>query len=598
MRRRRTLSDPIPASAGLALAVLVAASLAFLAPTASRAQEPTEPPRDEAGEPEGASEASSPTPEDFEPFLDTVDVRVVNVDVIVTDKKGEPVTGLGRDDFELIENRRPVPITNFYAVERGRPAVAPAAADAAGGPAIPLPSPLAESSIPEAQRLHLVVYVDNFNIRPLNRNRILGEVGYFLSSELDREDRVMLVSYDRSLKIRQPFTSDPRLIARSLEELERVTGHAVSRDDERRRALEAIDQASSVGQAAAHARMHAESVENDLRFSIGALKELIGTLAGLPGRKAILYVSDGLPMVPGQDVYYAVDARFSGQGGGGVLSDSFSYDASRDFRELANLANANRVSFYTVDAAGLRMQSSFAAQNARSSISPMVDSSFNSNHQSPLRYLAETTGGQAIINTNRVLPGLQRVARDFDTYYSLGFAPAHAANGRYHRLEVRVKDRRDLVVRHREGYRDKTIEARMTDGTIAALHFDNEQNPLAARILFGETLPHEGRHFRVAIDVEVPIGRLVLIPHGDHHRARIRLFVAARDSDGDSSAVQQLVVPISIPSDELELARGQLYRYSLPILLRSGPHRVAIGVRDELGGEESFVTARVTPGAT
>ncbi|HUO86984.1 MAG TPA: VWA domain-containing protein, partial [Thermoanaerobaculia bacterium] len=545
-------------------------------------------------------EAPTTGPGDFEPFLDTVDVRVVNVDVFVTDKKGEPVTGLSRDDFELLENKRPVPIANFYAVEGGRPRepVANAAADGspARSPAAPWTS--AESAIPEAQRLHLVVYVDNFNIRPLNRNRILGEVGYFLSSELDREDRVMLVSYERSLKVRQPFTSDPRLIAGSLEELERMTGHGVSRDDERRRTLEQIDQASSVREAAAHARMHAESMENDLRFSIGALKELVGTLAGLPGRKAILYVSDGLPMVPGQDVYYAVDARFGGQGGAGILSDSFSYDASRDFRELANLANANRVSFYTVDAAGLRLQSSFAAENARSNVNVMVDSSYNTNHQSPLRYLAHTTGGQVIINTNRVLPGLQRVARDFDTYYSLGFAPTHAANGRYHRLEVRVRDRRDLVVRHREGYRDKTIEARMTDGTIAALHFDNEQNPLAARLRFGETLAHEGRHFRVGVDLEVPIGKLVLIPHGDHHRARIRLFVAARDAEGDSSAVQQVVVPISIPSDELELARGQLYRYSLPMLLRSGPHRVAIGIRDELGGEESFVTAPVTPGAT
>jgi VWFA-related protein len=538
-----------------------------------------------------------PAPEDFEIFVDTVDVRVVNVDVFVTDKKGEPVTGLTRDDFELLEDRKPVPITNFYVVEGGRQrddAAAPAAISDLPLPPGAQPAPLAPT-IPEEQRLHLVVYVDNFNIRPPNRNRVLREIAHFLTSEVDREDRVMLVSYDRSINVRQPFTSDARLIAGSLEELERLTGHAVSRDDERRRTLESIEEATGVGQAAAYARMHAESMENDLRFTMGALKELIDTLAGLPGRKAILYVSDGLPMVPGQDAYYAVDAKFSGQGGPGILTESFGYDASRDFRDLAHAANANRVSFYTIDAAGLRLQSSFAASNPRTN-SVMVDSSFNSNHQSPLRFLADTTGGQAIVNTNRTLPGLEKVARDFDTYYSLGFSPTHAANGRYHGLQVRVKGRRDLVVRHREGYRDKTIEARMTDGTVAALHFAYEANPLDARLLFGEAHPQENRLYRVGVDVEVPIGGLVLVPRGDSHEARLRLFVAALDGEGDSSAVQQIVVPISIPSAEVEKARGQTYRYSLPLMMRSGPHRVAVGVRDELGGVESFVTGSVTPG--
>lgn len=578
-------------AAGLAAAFL----LALAAPGGARAQQP---PAEPAAADPAAAEQPESQPEDFEIFVDTVDVRVVNVDVFVTDKKGVPITGLTRDDFELLENRKPVPITNFYVVEGGRQrgdGTAPTAVADLPVPPGAVPAPIAASSVPEDQRLHLIVYVDNFNIRPVNRNRVLREIAYFLTTQIDREDRVMLVSYDRSLKVRQPFTSDPQLIAGALAELERVTGHAVSRDDERRRTLEQIEQASSISQAAAYARMHAESMENDLRFTMGALKEMVGTLAGLPGRKAILYVSDGVPMVPGQDAYYAVEARFSAQGGSSVLTDSFGYDSSRDFRDLAHAANANRVSFYTIDAAGLRLQSSFAAENPRAN-SVMVDSSYNANHQSPLRFLADSTGGQAIINTNRVLPGLEKVARDFDTYYSLGFAPAHAANGRYHGLQVRVKGRRDLVVRHREGYRDKTIEARMTDGTVAALHFAYDANPMSARLLFGEAQAQENRLYRVRVDVDVPIGSLVLVPRGGSHEARLRMFVAALDGDGDSSPVQQVVVPISIPDDEIERARGQTYRYSLPLMMRPGPHRVAVGVRDELGGGESFVTGNVTPG--
>ena len=50
-------------------------------------------------------------------FIDTVDVNVINVDVFVTDKDGHRVTGLTQDDFELLVDKRPVAISNFYAVD-------------------------------------------------------------------------------------------------------------------------------------------------------------------------------------------------------------------------------------------------------------------------------------------------------------------------------------------------------------------------------------------------------------------------------------------------------------------------------------------------
>ena len=58
-------------------------------------------------------------PGDF--FFETVDVNVVNVEVYVTDKKGEPITGLKAEDFEILEDKREVEITNFYATREGRP---------------------------------------------------------------------------------------------------------------------------------------------------------------------------------------------------------------------------------------------------------------------------------------------------------------------------------------------------------------------------------------------------------------------------------------------------------------------------------------------
>lgn len=539
--------------------------------------------------------------EDMEIFVDTVDVRVVNVDVYVTDKKGNRITGLTKDDFELFEDRRPVEITNFYAMEEGMPVDGPEdEAEAAEEAEVPAPPPLTAreeraQELPADQRLFLVVYVDNFNIHPLNRNRVLDDLGYFLSTEVQRGDQVMLVTYDRSLHVRRPFTAEPAAIARSLEELENLTGHAPNRAEERRQALERISEARSTGQASAYARMHAESVQNDLRFTLGALRDLLDQLSGLPGRKALLYVSDGLPMVPGQDLFHAVpDSR----GGSRAITDSFQYDASRQFDQLTNAANANRVTFYTIDAAGLRLASSFSAENANPSVNLQVDSVYNSNLQSPLRYMAEETGGVAVVNTNRILPRMKSIADDFNTYYSLGYSPARAGTGRYHDIRVRVKDRKDLVVRHRQGYRDKSVEAQMTDGTLSALRFGFLNNPLNVRLAFDQPSRKDNRFFVVPVNVEVPLSEVVFVPRADTYEARLRLYLAALDGDGDTSPVQQVPVPISIPADEMEHARTQLYRYTVPLLMRSGAHQVSVGVRDELASRESYVvdSVRVGPG--
>ncbi|MEM7356111.1 MAG: VWA domain-containing protein, partial [Acidobacteriota bacterium] len=153
-------------------------------------------------------------------FFETVDVNVVNIEVFVYDKKGDPITGLTREDFEVFEDGDRVEVTNFYAVDDGRP-VGPTASDATPEATDAPREPRLSDRIPripESQRLHLVVYVDNFNIEPFHRNRVFGQLRSFLRG-LDRQDRVMLVSYDRSLNIRHRFTDEPGKIAEALFDL-------------------------------------------------------------------------------------------------------------------------------------------------------------------------------------------------------------------------------------------------------------------------------------------------------------------------------------------------------------------------------------------
>jgi VWFA-related protein len=550
-----------------------------------------------------AKPAAAPPADDAqELFVETVNVNVVNVDVYVTDKQGKRVNGLTKNDFELFEDGRPVAVTNFFAVEDGKSTIKeePAAPPpSAGAPAAPAPPPAAEPALPtpEDQRLRLVIYIDNFNLHPFNRNRVMSELRAFINEKLKRDDQVMLVTFDRELHVRHGFTSDPSLIAAGMLELEKISAQGVHGDSDRRDALRNIEDSESVGQALGYARSYAESTYNDLSFSIDALKDITTSLAGLPGRKAILYVSDGLQMIAGQDLFYAVQNKYGEQSTG--LTEQFQWDTSKRFTELTAQANANRITFYTIDAAGLRVYSSISAENQTAG-SPgsgvFVDSVQISNLQSPLQMMAERTGGVAILNTNRATPALERVAQDFNTYYSLGYTPTHAGDGRYHKIDVKVKGK-GYTVRHRDGYRDKNVEARMNDGTLAALRFSIDNNPLGAMIEFGAPQRRQDGLYMQPVEVKIPIGKLVLMPRGANHEARVRIYIAASDPDGNTSDVQQVPLPISVPEAQVAEAVKKNYVYSVNLLMRGGEQKVAVGMRDDLAGQDSYVSRVVRVGS-
>jgi VWFA-related protein len=548
----------------------------------------------------GKTPAAGDPPADSS-FVDIVNVGVVNVDVFVTDKQGNPVTGLSQDDFQLFENGKPVTITNFYAVNGGKPTT-PAAelAQAAPAPeASAAPQEAEKVQVPEEQRLRLVVYIDNFNLEPFHRNRVMRELRAFIGQKLNKGDELMLVTYDRELHVRRTFTSDSSLIANAMSELEKISAQGTHAASDRRDFLEKIEDSQSAAEAESYARTYAQSSYNDLSFSVEGIKKLVDSLAGMPGRKAVVYVSDGLQMIAGQDIFYAVQNKWGEQSTS--LTQTLEFDISRRLQELAYQANANRITFYTIDAAGLRTYESTSAANrgpgpSSPGLSQLVDSVNISNLQSTLQLLAEKTGGVAIINSNVIMPRLERIARDFNTYYSLGYTPPHFGDGRYYKIEVKVKNRKDLQVRHREGYRDKSTEARMNDGTMAALNFPFEENPLGISLEFGQARPRDDGFFLVPVLVRIPIGKLTLIPRETSDDARVRLFIAAMDGGGATSEVQQAPVPISIPKAEVETAQKKHYVYTVTLLMRGGQQRVAVGVRDDVGALASFLSRGLTVG--
>ena len=549
-------------------------------------------------------------------FLETVHVKVINVQVFVRDKEGNPVTGLTRKDFVLKEQKDPVTITNFYEVH-DRVKVSDVPGLVPDEPEVRfVDRPGLERRgrvVPEDERLNLVIYIDHLNIRPQNRNRVFRYVREFLRKDVTRDDRVMLLSYNRSVKVERDFTTDPQMIANALYELEKHTGGRTQWDSDR------ADIIRDIGEENRHyeyvqgrVRIYAQSIFNDMQFTIDGLKDSVVSLAGLPGRKAFMYVSDGLPMRAGADMFSALDERGrsvdSGSYNQNFFLDSLQYDSSRRFQDLVDTANANEVSFYTVDASGPMGINSRDASMQGMAFSSNIDSVARDNMHSSVMYMAEETGGQYIVNTNNFRDGLNRIALDFTSYYSLGFQPAHAGTGRRYRLDVELTDeakrrlglKRDRYVRHRLSYRDKSIDTEMTEGTLAALKLGYEKNDLDITLIKSDEIRREEKGlYTVHLDVRVPIGEMTLVPVGTvgEHLLRARVWVQALASNGDISPPQVEPFELTIPAEDLERARESFYTYTLPLIMKEGDQRLTIAVRDEVAGQTSFITRTLRVGA-
>jgi VWFA-related protein len=570
------------------LAFVLFALAPMLAPPAAGAK-PTTKPQDPVPSAVGDAAAKEGA------FYESVNVDIINVEVFVTDKKGEPIRGLKQEDFQIFEDGHPVAISNFYSVDdSGKPRTAallpPPVPGAARPPGVEEPPP-----VPEEQRLYLIVYVDNFNIKPFNRNRVFRRIREFLDYNVGVDDRVMLVTYNRSFKERVSFTSDSALVNSALFEIEKETGYNVTREGERNEMLRDIEEAEAAQEVIGRIRAYAGSYFNDTMVSIDAIKELVASLGGLPGRKAILYVSDGLPMVVAEDMFQALNEKFRESSS---LMEAREFDASRRFQELSAQANANRVTFYTIDAGGLRTLSASSVERqtaGQPGVSTFIDSQNIYNMQAPLLMLAEDTGGKAIINTNDVGQQLTAVAHDLRTYYSLGYQPAKSGDGRYHRIEVKVKGGRDraLRVRHRTGYRDKPIEQRMNDGTMASLLFGELGNPMGLGIEFGTPNFRDDGNALVPVHLSIPLDKVTLIPQGSNQEAHLRAFIGVLDEEGGTAPVQVAPITIQIPAADVERARTQGWGYELTLLMRRGRQKVAVGLRDDLGGTSSFVSGGI-----
>ncbi len=529
-------------------------------------------------------------------FLDVSELTIVNVDVSVSDKKG-PVVGLTADDFEIFHDRKPVPLTNFAAFTRRAAAPTPAPAPAATAvPTTPTPEP---APAPKREPRFVVFYIDNENLMPFNRNRVINRMVDWIENNLVAPDQAMVVSYQRSLKIIQPFTSDPGDIATALRSVRKYTGGRSDLINSRQRIEDDISQGSPQNSSSGqnnYARVLDETksfsreVRNNLQFATRSLQDLVGSMSGLPGKKALIYVSDGLPMTPGAELYYAIQDAYQAPS---VLSESHEFDSTDLYDSLVRTAISAGVTLYSIDARGLQSESGIEAEN-RQSRSPLAASMATSNYQDSLIYMASRTGGMAILNANDPTPGLDKIAADFETYYSLGYRLVPTGEDRMHRVEVKVKGHPEYKLVYKNSFIEKTLPTKIADRVVSGLAFDLQDNPLSIELKAGTPAPAEGQRWTLPVEVRVPFERIALIPDGADLIGFIMVYYAARDDEGKESDLQHTEHPIRIPASDYQAMRRDQFTVSTSLLVEPGVYRISVGVRDELTNQAGYALAKAS----
>lgn len=551
-----------------------------------------------------AASAPAKAPQE-ESFYESLDVEVVSIEVFVTDKDGQPAAGLTKDDFELLADGKKVEITNFYAEQPDPQGAAPGetpetAETPEAGAATAAPG--ASASVSDDQRLYLTVLLDNRSLTGPARNRALQSIRGFLTANLKPEDRVMLAIYDGSLSIPQRPTSDLKAFEAAVDEALQSAPRGVEARSEYDLLLSQIASASIDGRSAeieadsvyAAMRLYGARRLQDVKGTITMLKRFVGSLGGLPGRKVVLYVSEGLPLRPVETLLRAMEKKYQAipSLNRSNMIESMSFDATSDLRSLIAAANASRVTFYAL-AAG-----STEGSGARSGpvYTPDLVANERFNQTASLADMAGATGGFASIDASTPGPLLQQALRDFSVYYSLGYLsqPQGRRSDKSHRIQVRVK-KPGLKVRHRENFVARTGLERTRDSTMAALLLGEPRNPLEVGVDFGEQTINKDGNVLVDVTVKFPVSKLVLLPTENFHQGRAWVFIATRDSHGRNSDVTQIAIPINVPNANLMTVMGQTAGYQTKLMLRPEPHQVVIGVRDDLGNTDSTMIADFTP---
>lgn len=516
-------------------------------------------------------------------FSGEIDVDLVEIEAVVRDREGAPVSGLAVDAFTVELDGRPVEVTHFEAHS----------ATAVAAPGLTGTSP--DASAPVGHRIALVF--DLPHLRREDLSRLLPDLERWIStSVLEGAQAEILVSVlDRSLDILTPFTSSPGAVAAALSRLADRPGRAQLTDGERREIWRQLGlRDASPQELSLRIETFAADREAEAVASLEALRDLAGSLGSLPGRVSLVHISSGLSVRPAEELFLALRRLHPGA----VAMRTAGSDTAREFQATSLHAAAAGVAVHAFDASGVRTPTVTSPLYETGRIGPLasvLDGVRGESERAGLRKLAERTGGTLWTNSNDFGRGLRRLSDGWETYYTLGFPAPADSEGRLRDLEVSVEGD-GLEVSHRGAIRHRPAGERLPAMLDAALRLGTGAfsggGAHALRLDIGNSLGAADDAI-VPVRVGIPLRDLGFGSGEGIARADVVLWLGVRDERGWEAPTTRLEVPIAIPSDDLPEARGHSFEYRVDLRLRPGRQRLGVALWDPVGRVAAVTTAEV-----
>jgi VWFA-related protein len=504
--------------------------------------------------------------------------RLVQVNVIVT-KKGAPVPGLKKEDFQVFDNGKRQDIRLFSEETR---ALLPSAA-------APLPQGTFTNQLEQRSGTPAAVtaiLLDGVNTRFSDQTIARQQVVQFLK-QIQPEDRIAIYTLDsRGLKVLHDYTTDSSDLLAKLAKYQGDIAPDVTGPSE----LSDVLGGWMGSRGNSYERTY--YLNDRIQQTLHAIEFIAQNLAPLPGRKNLIWVSSAFPLQ-----YGFLNTGRGGGGSGGLPSASqggaphmgastshsmphaprdqqtWTTDADRAVRALndANLA------IYPVDARGL-----VASASAR--ISSRVY-----NNQATMEELASRTGGRAFVNTNDIAGAIRTAVEDSSVTYTLGFYPENDKfDNSFHNLKVKLIDFPHMETRYRKGYIDQSTPPQDEGLRRAALR-DAVLSPMDAN---GIGLRAKVQQTSAGLDVTLRVDpkTILLDPQGDRWAGKLDLLFVESDEHGKETYGMDDTLSLELKQQNYQRVQqdGLIYHRVLP---KTGATQMRVVVRDTSTGAVGSVTA-------
>jgi VWFA-related protein len=490
-------------------------------------------------------------------FRGTVEVRLIEVDVVVTDREGNRVYGLSAEDFEVYEGRKRKEISNFSEYRSPH---------SAGVAPIPASAPASQAREPRS----ILVLIDWLPREGFVRSRAFDQIETLLRKIAAGGDRVAIGYWNPGLARVETVAEPSSDIAGVIRAVRALGGNvtvgtpslpsvqetnAVFEQAIRDQNARGITPLVSMAEEDRFTKFVTAEIElMKIRRKASALQRLMTSFGAGKDKKAVLYVSHdfGMPLEPG--------ARLAAVG---VVDD------------LARAANAAGVTFYAVRP--VIPDTEFGAGESQPSAASPVEEL--ERQTDGLRRLAVATGGLIEIGPASVGSLGNRMADDLDSYYSLAYHASSDGSDRERRITVRAKNPL-YRVRTRQSFVEKSNDTLARDAVMAHLFGGDEASDLRFAIEEGKPERSGANRWLVPIVVRIPTGQLQFAAEGRERVALVKVLIVAANG---------LVEVTKMNESDLRIIEGKhtargFIDYSVKVLVDRRGSELSIGVMDRRSG--------------